>query len=250
MPTFRPTSAVLPEPELRGWSTDQIRFAVAAWPLRAAEELRSALIYRALARASRNALPAFADRFEAVMREEIGHARLCATVGAALGASPPVYDAAPVRDRLARVVGPLARTISLVVGEVAIGETISMTMFRESRRATTEPLTRAAIESILADEVRHQQLGWDALAVLGPTDAVQHEATRALAASEQQIAVPALRFLEAGTPFDPAWAALGVIEPEKRVEAFYRGVEQLVVPRLDRLGIDGTRAWTDRYRVV
>ena len=238
---------MLPAPAVTGFTADQLRFATAAWPMRAAEELRSALIYRALAAASRTALPAFADRFAAVMREEVGHARLCATVGARLGASRPTYDPHPVRARLAALPDPAARVLSLVVHEVAIGETISMAMFREGRRAATEPLARAAIESILADEARHQQLGWDALAALGPSDAATRECTRALATAEQQIAVPALRFLEAGEHFDPAWAALGVIEPERRVEAFYQAVEQLVIPRLDRLGLAGAQAWASRY---
>ncbi|HEX8111702.1 MAG TPA: hypothetical protein VF516_28420, partial [Kofleriaceae bacterium] len=153
-----------------------------------------------------------------------------------------------VRDRLAHLSDPRTRSVALVVAEVAIGETISMAMFRESRRVATEPLTRAAIESILADESRHQQLGWDALAALGPGDDVQREATLGLAASEQQIAVPALRFLEAGQAFDPAWAALGVVEPGRRVDAFYTAVEQLVIPKLDQLGLDGARAWSYRYR--
>jgi hypothetical protein len=238
----------LPAPELAVFTPAQLAFAAAAWPMRAAEELRSALIYRALARASRTALPAFTARFERVVREEVGHARLCAEVGARLAAPRAVYDASPVRARLAQLADPLRRTIALVASEVAIGETISMAMFRESRRGTTEPLTRAAIESILADEARHQQLGWDALAALGPSDALQREATHALAAAEHQIALPALRFLERGEPFDPAWAALGVIHPERRVEAFYAAVEQLVLPRLRELGIDAERAWTDRYK--
>jgi hypothetical protein len=60
--------------------------------------------------------------------------------------------------------------------------------------------------------------------------------------------VPALRWLEEGRPFDPAYAALGVLHPEARVEAFYTAVERLVVPRLTRLGLDGARAWSERYR--
>ncbi len=245
---MRPPLPALPAPEVAAFTAEQRAFAASAWPMRAAEELRSALIYRALAAASRSALPAFAERFAAVMWEEIGHVRLCAAVGARLGAAAPVYDTAPVRDRLAATTEPRARTIALAVSEVAIGETISMTMFREGRRSTTEPLSLASIESILADEARHHQLGWDALTALGPSEDMQREAAHALRWSEQQIAVPALRFLEAGKPFDPAWAALGVIAPEKRVEAFYAGVEQLVIPRLDRLGLDGARAWADRYR--
>jgi len=73
--------------------------------------------------------------------------------------------------------------------------------------------------------------------------------TTTLAHSEQQIAAPSLRFLERGDAFDPAWAQLGVIHPERRVEAFYAAVEQLVLPRLAELGIDAQRAWTNRYRV-
>ena len=60
--------------------------------------------------------------------------------------------------------------------------------------------------------------------------------------------MPALQRLEAGEPFDPAFAELGVLAPEARVEAFYGAVERLVVPRLDALGLDGTRAWNERYR--
>ena len=221
--------------------------AIGAWPLRAAEELRSALIYRALARASRSALPAFAERFAGVAREEVGHARLCATIGAELGAAPPHYDAEPVRARLARLGDPLERTIALVTAEVAIGETISMTMFRESRRAASGLRARGAFATIVADESRHQQLGWDALEALGASVIAAREASRALAASEQQIARPALQFLERGEPFDPAWAEQGVIEPSRRVEAFYAAVEQLVIPRLERLGVDGKRAWAERY---
>jgi len=122
-----------------------------------------------------------------------------------------------------------------------------MAMFRESRRAATHVRSRGAFAAIVADESRHQQLGWDALAALGPSELVTREAARALAASEQQIARPALCFLERGERFEPAWAEYGVIEPARRVEAFYAAVEQLVVPRLDRLGVDGTRAWADRY---
>ncbi len=246
----------LPEPELAAYTAAQLRFAVAAWPLRAAEELRSALIYRALTRASRaTALEAsWTARFAAVVGDEVGHARLCASVGARLGAATPHYDAEQVRARLAPLRDPLDRTAALLVTEVAIGETISMWLFRAGRRATIEPLARAVLEQIVGDEVRHQQLGWDALAALWPSldparrVGLQREASRALASSEQQIAVPVLRLLEAGVAFDPACAALGVLAPETRVEAFYAAVERRVVPHLDRLGLDGARAWTDRYR--
>jgi hypothetical protein len=175
-------------------------------------------------------------------------------VGARLGAAAPRYDAGPVRSRLAPLVTPIDRTAGLLLVEVAMDETISMSMFRVGRAAAREPLTHAALALILRDEARHQRLGWNALdalwPLLGPAsrEALQREATLGFAASEQHIAIPALRRLEAGAPFDPAWAALGVIAPEARVDAYYAAVERLVIPRLARLGLDGARAWAERYR--
>ena len=245
----------LPAPALGAYTHAQLAFAIATWPLRAAEELRSALIYRALAASSSAILPAvWQARWAAIAREEVGHARLCATVGARVGAAAPRYDAAPVRARLATLPDPAERALALVLAEVAIGETISMALFRAGRRTTVEPLARAALAAILADEVRHQRAGWDALAELWPQlsdarrDALQREAAFALAASEATIAAPVLRRLDAGETFDPAWGELGVLPFERRVDAFYFAVERLVIPRLARIGLDATRAWRERYR--
>jgi hypothetical protein len=251
----RDALAGLPAPDLTGFTKPDVAFAVEAWPMRAAEELRSALIFRAAARASARC-PLTADwtpRFESAVRDEIFHARLCAAVGARLGAERPRFDAAPVRARLAPLVDPLARATSLVLLEVAVGETISMLLFRAARRAAREPLTRAALARILADEVRHQRLGWSALAAWWPElpepvrGALQETARVGLAAMEQQIAAPAMRRLSSGARFEPSYAALGVLAPEARVEAFYEAVERLVIPRLAKLGLDAEGAWRDRY---
>jgi hypothetical protein len=245
----------LPAPELARFSAAQIEFARAAWPLRAAEELRSALIFRALADAARPTMDRdWSERFASCAADEVRHARLCATVGNRLGATAPSYDSSPVRRRLKSYGDPRRRVAALLVAEIAIGETISMCLFRAGRQATSEPLSRAALEMILADEVRHQQLGWRGLDELWPRlepaerDALQLEAARALAASEAHVALPVLRRLEAGERFDSAWAALGVLDFEVRVDTFYSAVENLVLPKLSKLGLDGQRAWNERYR--
>ena len=246
----------LPPVDLTGFTPPQVAFAASAWPMRAAEELRSALIFRALSRAAvaANLPELWTNRFAAMVVDEIRHARLCAEVGSRLGSDRPLYDARPVRARLAALPDPMGRTTAILLIEAAMGETISMALFRAGRRASTEPLTRAALSAILADEVRHQRNGWTGIAAVWPSlsgpqrEALQNEATNGFAAFERQVAVPALRRLEAGEPFDPAFAALGVLAPEARVDAFYRAVEHLVVPRLTALGLDGARAWSDRYR--
>ena len=224
--------------------------------MRAAEELRSALIFRALHTASRRVGVSgdWLARFASAVHDEIRHARLCAEVGARLGAKPPKYDASPVHARLAMLPDPMLRAASLLLVELAIGETISTYLFRAAYRAAREPLTRAALRSILGDEVRHQRLGWTALEALWPTLSqarrveLQRHAARGLAGCEQQSAKPAMLWLKERRPFDPAYAELGVLHPEQRVEAFYFAVERFVVPRLARVGLHGARAWEGRYR--
>lgn len=251
-----PAAIELPGPDIASYSAAQLRFAVTAWPMRAAEELRSALIFRALSRASRAAgMPEpWPGRFESGMHDELRHTRLCVAVGARLGAPAAAYDASRVRARLAGLGNPLLRTASLLLVELAIGETISTYLFRAAHRSAVEPLTRAALRVILTDEVRHQRLGWAGLAALWPTlpDAmrvqIQREAARGLAASEQQNARPAMQWLQERRPFDAAYTALGVLHPEARIEAFYFAVERFVVPRLTRAGLDGAEAWARRYR--
>lgn len=254
----QPTRALLldlPPPRVDGYAPGAVAFAASAWPMRAAEELRSALIFRALAHASVRSpvTSGWTSRFIAAASDEIGHARLCAAVGARLGADRPRWDAAPVKARLGRLSSPSLRASALVLVEVALGETISMSLFRAGRRAALEPLTHAALERILTDEVRHQRLGWSAITAWWPDlpretrRALQEEARAGLGAMEKQIAAPALRWLEAGTPFEPAYASLGVLAPKARVEAFYAAVERLVLPRLSRLGLDAERAWRERY---
>jgi|HubBroStandDraft_6_1064221.scaffolds.fasta_scaffold217539_1 hypothetical protein len=246
----------LPGAALGPYGEAQVRFAVAAWPMRAAEELRSALIFRALSRAARDCdmPPPWPARFASAMRDEVRHARLCVTVGTRLRAPPPRYDPIPVRARLDALPDSLTRTAALLLIEVAMGETISMYLFRACRRATVEPLTRAALGVVVGDEVRHQRLGWTGFTVLWPMlgarlqAAMQCEAARGLAACEQQNARPAMRWLQERRPFHPDYAALGVLHPEARVEAFYSAVERLVLPRLTRVGIDGPLAWKNRYR--
>ena len=248
----------LPAPSLAGYTRHDIAFARRAWPMRAAEELRSALVFRALGRAARVVGGPLWDGFgQAIARavgDELRHVRICLAVGEALDAPEPEWDRAPLVARLAALSSPRRRAGALLLVEAAIGETVSSLLFRAGRRAAVEPLTRAALTSILADEVRHARLGWAALGALWPMlddgerAALQREAAAGLGGLERTVALPALRRLDAGEPFVPALAELGVLAPEARVDAFYQAVERLVLPRLASLGLDGEAAWRDRYR--
>jgi hypothetical protein len=249
--------APAPAPDLNGFAEAAVRFAAQAWPLRAAEEDRSEGVFAALSEAATAvALPSpLVQRLTDARGDEAEHARLCTKVAQQLGAAAPRFDRGPLEPRFARVPQPLLRVLSLSAVEVAAGETVSCALFREAATRSREPLTKWALTNILRDEARHAQLGWECLAAaLALPDAqaelepLHLELQAAFASMEQLTAVPSLRMLEAGAPFDPALEGLGVLAPQVRVEAFYDAVEKRVLPRFDALGLRGADAWAARYR--
>src|SRR5262249_28726651 len=159
-----------------------------------------------------------AVRLAEVSREELGHVRLCADAGARFGAPRPRFDLAPVRRRIAELPTPVLRLTAILLVEAAIGETISTALFRAGRRRTTEPLSRAVLTRILADEVHHAELGWSAMTALWPKldemtrATLQDEGTSELGGLERTIALPALARLQAGQSFPRELGALGVLD--------------------------------------
>ncbi len=254
-----PISGTLPEPDVSGYDAAQVAFAARAWTLKAEEEYRSAAVFAEIVAGCLH-LGAPVDllaQLARVVQDEIAHATLCLDLSVRFGAPAPAADLSRVDARLAVHGSDRGRqALSLLLFEGAVGETVSVALFRAGRRGAREPCTRAALSAIMKDEARHSTLCWHAAAELVPgcspevRDALQRDLSRSLGAFEQGAALPALRRLEAGAPFDPTLAELGVIPPEVRVEAFYGALEGVALPRLTRLGFDGRRAWEERYRAA
>jgi hypothetical protein len=245
----------LPSTDVSGFPAEQVLFAAAAWPLRAAEEARSEAVFREIGRVAvaERVDPVFQARIDQAADDERFHAELCVEVGAELGAPSPRYDATPVERRLAALPSGLPRLLALLTVEVAVGETLSCALFKEGMQRAKEPLTRAALSAILRDEAKHAQLGWNLIEALAPRldgrdrAFLQEEVRLQLGALEQVHAVPALRSLEQGLDFDSALESLGVLHPEVRVAAFYEALERRVLPRLEALGLEGHGGWQRRY---
>lgn len=217
----RPAPIALPRPVLGDYAPHVAQLAAGAWPMKCAEELRSALVFRALRDAARRLGAAYAPLAAdaaRIAREELRHARLCHDAGVALAATAVTHDCAPVARRLAGLAEPPRRLLGLLLIEVAVGETVSAALFAAGRRGAREPLTRTALGIILHDEIGHARFGWAALARVLPAFSGEREwlggeLRRGLADLEQSVAAPALRRLEAGEPFDPALSELGVLAP-------------------------------------
>ncbi len=227
-----------------------------AWTLRSEEERRSAAVFSDLLALLTDAdVPlGVLEEVHAVVWDEIRHARMCADMAHALGAPPP-------RSGLLPRVGPepitaadrRMRALEIVLIEGVIGETISSALFAAGRRSTVDQQARATLSRILEDEARHARSFWTLLETLMSPRDVEHlrsTVPEALGIIEQMHVVPSLESLARGDPFDPQWAALGVLAPSSRVDAFYGAIEKRVLPGLDALDLRGRAAWTARYRSV
>lgn len=252
----RPRPAVvLPPPDIARFGAEQVTFSARAWTMRAEQEHRSAATFAALGReliACGAPLDVTAAAFRVAL-DELGHTELCTEMALLFGApTPSASTAASVAPP--NTDGHLRLALRLWLVEGAIGETISSSLFARGRNFATEPCTRAALGRILRDEVGHARTSWEALRALLPDlghedrDFLQEQTRRAFGAIEEEQMVPVLKRLERGDPFDPAWAELGVLPPEARVEAFYAAVENRVRAELTKLGLDFQRAWDSRYR--
>jgi hypothetical protein len=243
----------LPAPSLGGYAPDQVAFAARAWTMKAEEEHFSAAIFA-------DALSYLVDAevpldllggLHRVVGDELRHVELCLDLARRFEAPTPTARHLPRHQVPSAPDERRARGRSILLVEGAIGETLSSALFATGRRVAEEPCIRAALGLILRDEVLHARFFWEALAALEPgerdKEALHREASAALGMIETTQVLPVLRRLEQGARFEPAWAALGVIPPEERVETYYQAIEGRVIPRLDRLGLDGATAWDKRY---
>jgi hypothetical protein len=247
----------LPPLAIAPYSAEQVAFAAGAWTMRAEQEHHSAAVFA-------DALAFLADAdvpldvlasLSRIVTDEIAHTELCATVARRFGAPEPRCEPLPRPPPPSTPQERRSRGLEIVAMEGAIGESVSSALFLAGQRDAREPCTKAALGAILRDEVVHARTCWDVLAVLVPglDDAararLRDHVRRGLGAFERTSILPALQRLERGDPFDPGWAALGTLHPERRVEAFYGALERRALPRLDALGLDGRGAWRDRFVV-
>jgi len=118
-------------------------------------------------------LGAPADLVEAssrAMADETAHARICFALasryqGHELGPGPLSIDGSLDQESLAEVV-------VLAIREGCVGETVAAVYAAEAAEHATDPVVRAALRRIHADEARHAELAWRfvrwAIVMFGP----------------------------------------------------------------------------------
>jgi hypothetical protein len=92
--------------------------------------------------------------------DEMFHAELASRVAMSLGGALPLDVNFERLVRPPEGKGALLRAAELVVRTCCVGESLTVPVLKQSRRAAGSPTIEAVISRILRDEAQHAQLGW------------------------------------------------------------------------------------------
>ncbi len=170
--------------------------------------------------------------------DEMFHAQLASRVAMALG------GAVPLEVDLGKLVSPaqggtpLRRAAELIVRNCCVGETLTVPVLNQARRAAGSPTINAIISRILKDEAHHAALGWWFLDWADLTDADRAHVGR--------VAGSAVRALSALFANDCSLrSGLGTLDCATFDGPFFTAVEHCVVKPLAERGIVLPRADVD-----
>jgi hypothetical protein len=180
--------------------------------------------------------------------EERRHGILCGAVVEALGgeARAEVSERAPFpehADASARE-GALRNVLSVA----CLSETVAVSLIGAERIEMPEGPLRALLTGIYADEIGHARFGWRLAAAELPKLTVDERRRlgRYLAAAFAHLEAHELAHLPAALEPPREGVALGLCSGADARLLFYETVDEVIVPRLESLGLDAGRAWAMR----
>lgn len=182
------------------------------------------------------------------IEEEVLHVELCSRVAAQLGGGAPLAYTPDAIEQVSDPSLPLRHQVDeQVIALLCVGETLSLPMLSGCRRASAHPLVTQVLTTIVKDEADHGGLGWSYL------EWVQDELDDD---DKKRLAAVATRTLDEHAP---VWTrlrsrlkdgvsseghrladinAMGWMDSETYAQVAQNAVEQLVIERLARFGIE------------
>lgn len=238
------------DPEIDALSLEARAELAAIWQERGASELKVAGGFTAITAMllEHGTADGALKLFSRAVRDEVRHAEIAVDMAARYRASEvewpppqpfPVPLLAPAEPRL--------RATLLAIAMCCVNETLACAILEGQLAQATSPLTRAALQSVLADEIDHARAGWAHIATPFVTSAMKEEiAARWL----PRILNARLRELvEEDTPFPgERFPAHGILTRTARKQIVAEALATVVLPGFARAGIDPTNAreWTSK----
>ena len=178
--------------------------------------------------------------------EEMRHARRCASVVRAVGgtarAELPTLSPMPTHPEVSALEGFIRNLLSVC----CLSETVAVALIGAERLETGPPVIEEVLKEILADEVGHARFGWRLMDELGPRiDApMRQRLSDYLITALVHLTEHELAHLPPRQPPSARAAAVGVCDGNDARRLFFKTVEKVIVPGLERRDLAGEAAWS------
>jgi hypothetical protein len=220
----------------------------AIWQERGGSELRVSAGFAAVAAQliEHGAADSVLKLVARAVRDEVHHAEISVEIAARYRGSDVSWPPAqPVHvPVLAPAEGKLRATL-LVVAMCCINETLACAILERQLSQAKALLTRAALQTILSDEIEHARAGWAHLASVHVTAPIKAEIGRWL----PRLLNARLRdLLDEDSPFPgEQFPEHGILTRKARKEVVASTLDEVVFPGFSRAGVDPSKAkiWAD-----
>lgn len=225
--------------------------AIATWRGRMINEYASAVVFDGLAEQLRRAgadvahmraCQGFAD-------EERNHGVLCGAVVEALGGramaelpEPPPFPAHADAE-------PLEGALRNVLSVGCLSETIAVAVIGAEREDMPEGELRALLTRIWSDEIGHARFGWTMIGREVPRLDTQARSRLSayLRVALRHVEAHELAHLPDHPGYGPEGLEVGLCSGRDARRVFYATVTEVIVPRLEAMGLAAGRAWRTRH---
>jgi len=135
---------------------------------------------------------------------------------------------------------------------VALSETLAAALLMACRRIAREPVARALLTTLIADEIHHARLGWYYAANRASawSSNERQQVADALAEAVIRIEFEFNWGRDAAPPFDRPAHALGVLHTDVQRACIRDVVENEILPGLDAFGLNASKVWQSRAACV
>jgi hypothetical protein len=179
--------------------------------------------------------------------DEIRHAEVCRQMAMALlgGAAVPARYRGLPKIPAQKETSPADRALLHVVEMCCLSESITAVYFTEMISRASHPVAKAAVESLLEDEIDHSRVGWAYLASRASAKTTTGLAEAMPAMLERTVGRAIAELGVTDDQDDPAMEAFGYLSNTTGARVVRQAFRDVILPGVEQLGVDTgpARAW-------